>query len=385
MSSVSDLSASGLTFGADRLAQLVEALPVGVFILDGSGAAVYANSAAQALLGRGVAPGDHAGNLGERFAAVSAGTNDPYPTESMPIVRALAGERTRVDDMEVIRHGERIALEVTATPVLADDGRVVFAVAVFQDITPRRQAQRALSLLNDELERQVAERTSELASTIVALENAHRAKSTFLMNVSHELRTPLNHIIGFSELLCERIGDPKQRQIAETTSASGRDLLDKVNGLIELARAEAEPATGGSETFDGDALLRELTAPFGIRLHIETPLGRLHGYAERTRQIIHEVLQRALAIAAPDECAVSAAVQPIETPARLVVRVACPRLAARVRALATLFGETPSDAATRFRQQEIDFHLAVIRARSRVLGGDIAASEDAVDIILPLD
>ena len=237
MSSVSDLSASGLTFGADRLAQLVEALPVGVFILDGSGAAVYANSAAQALLGRGVAPGDHAGNLGERFAAVIAGTNDPYPTESMPIVRALAGERTRVDDMEVIRHGERIALEVTATPVLADDGRVVFAVAVFQDITPRRQAQRALSLLNDELERQVAERTSELASTIVALENAHRAKSTFLMNVSHELRTPLNHIIGFTGLLAERVEDDRSRNLAETVLKSGMHLKTMIDDLIELARA----------------------------------------------------------------------------------------------------------------------------------------------------
>ena len=132
MTHPNDRTATGLTFGPDRLAQLVEALPVGVFILDGAGAAIYANSAAQALLGRGVAAGDNAGNLGERFAAVRAGTDDPYPTDGMPIVRALAGERTSVDDMEVMRNGERIALEVTATPVRGDDGRVEFAVAVFQ-------------------------------------------------------------------------------------------------------------------------------------------------------------------------------------------------------------------------------------------------------------
>src|SRR5687767_13416773 len=104
-------------FGPERLPELVEALPVGVFILDGSGTAIYANRTAQSLLGRDIAAGDHAETLGERFAAYRAGTNERYPTEEMPIVRALAGERSSVDDMEVLRDGKRIALEVTATPI----------------------------------------------------------------------------------------------------------------------------------------------------------------------------------------------------------------------------------------------------------------------------
>jgi hypothetical protein len=88
------MDTGSIGFGSERLAHLVEALPVGVFILNGAGEAIYANAAAQSLLGRGVAPGDRANNLGQRFAAVRAGTNDPYPNEAMPIVRALAGERT---------------------------------------------------------------------------------------------------------------------------------------------------------------------------------------------------------------------------------------------------------------------------------------------------
>jgi signal transduction histidine kinase len=370
-------------FGSERLAHLVEALPVGVFILNGAGEAIYANTTAQSLLGRGVMSGDHADNLGERFAAVRAGTNDPYPTDEMPIVRALAGERTSIDDIEVLRGDDRVALEVTATPIVDGDGQVIFAVAVFQDITARRQAQRALATLNEELEQQVGQRTSELASTIVALEKANRAKSMFLMNVSHELRTPLNHIIGFSDLLCDRVDDPKQRKIAETAAASGRDLLDKVNRLIELARVEAEPATGGSASFDGDTLLREAAAALGVTISLAEPLGRLHGYAGATQEIIRDVLQRAVTLSSPEECSVSASVQ--RSRSRLVVRVACPRLGTRIRALTTLFGETPA-GEDRFRQQEIDFHLAVIRARTRVLGGDINAVDDAtIDILLPLD
>src|SRR6185436_7373215 len=232
----------GLSFAPERLAQLVEALPVGVFILDSHGHAVYANTAAQKLLGKGIVEGDRADGLAERYSAVIAGTNEPYPTERMPIVRALSGERTTIDDMEVIRNGARIPLEVSGTPIVDDEGRLLCAVAVFQDITERRRA-------HDELERRVAERTAELAKTVddllaatAAAEQASKAKSLFLMNVSHELRTPLNHVIGFSELLSERLEDPRNRQLAETASASGRELLEKIDGLIDLARAETESA-----------------------------------------------------------------------------------------------------------------------------------------------
>ena len=215
-------------FGAQLLAQLVDALPVGVFILDATGAAVHANAEAQALLGRSPEEDDHVDNLGSRYAAYVAGTDEPYPTSRMPIARALAGERTRVEDMEVDRDGQRVLLEVTATPILDEEGAVVFAVAVFRDITAQRR-------LTEELERQVATRTR-------ALEQALRAKSAFLMNVSHDLRTPLSHIIGFSELLAERTDDERNRRLATTAQLSGLQLLGKIDDLIDLARMETESA-----------------------------------------------------------------------------------------------------------------------------------------------
>ena len=200
-------------FGAEWLPQLVEALPVGVYILDATGAAVYANWAAQELLGRGIADGDHVDNLRDRYAAYIAGTDEPYPTSRMPIVRALAGEQAHVDDMELERDGERIAIEVTATPMFDMQHRVAFAVAVFQDITAKKR-------INEELERRVV-----------------AAKTAFLMNISHELRTPLNHIIGFTDLLAERVDDARSRKLATTARTSGLELLEKINDLIELARS----------------------------------------------------------------------------------------------------------------------------------------------------
>jgi PAS domain S-box-containing protein len=381
-----------ISFEVGLLAQVVEALPVGVFILGANGAAIYANAAAQMLLGRSILDGDRADNLNERFAAYRARTNDPYPNDEMPIVRALAGERTRVDDMEVDRHGKRIALEVTATPISNAEGRVIFAVAVFQDITIRREAQRALATLNAELEEVVDRRTSDLAQTIVALEReittrkvyedelvqANKAKSVFLMNMSHELRTPLNHIIGFSDLLTDRLEDARSRRLAETAGASGRDLLEKVDDLIELARAEAAPASGAETDFDLLTTLHAAGAQFGIEFDVPRPLGAARSDADSVRQILSNVFSRA---AAPN-LRVRATAERENGRGRLVVTIHNEALTDRVRGLAGVFGEGGGGNA-QYQQQPIDFRLAVARAHARTLGGDVVVDGDAVCVMLP--
>lgn len=74
-------------------------------------------------------------------------------------------------------------------------------------------------------------------------EDASKAKSQFLAQVSHEFRTPLNAIIGFSEIIKERLygGAIEQKYVesADNIHSSGDHLLRIVNDLIDLSRAEA--------------------------------------------------------------------------------------------------------------------------------------------------
>jgi signal transduction histidine kinase/CheY-like chemotaxis protein len=84
--------------------------------------------------------------------------------------------------------------------------------------------------------------TQELADANRRIQDADRLKSQFLANMSHELRTPMNSIIGFSEILVERLEDkvePKHLGFLKHIHASGQHLLGIINDILDLSKIEA--------------------------------------------------------------------------------------------------------------------------------------------------
>ena len=114
--------------------------------------------------------------------------------------------------------------------------------ALRANISEKERALAEVQDLNRTLEDRIRQRTAEIEAVNSELREATRHKSEFLANMSHELRTPLNAVIGFSEVLIDRIfGDlnSKQDEYIHDIMTSGQDLLSLINDILDLSKVEA--------------------------------------------------------------------------------------------------------------------------------------------------
>ncbi len=122
-----------------RLEEFLEALPVAIGVLDATGRPYFANKKAREILGKGVVPNIKPDQIAEVYQNYIVGTNIPYPTEKLPVVRALQGEIASANDIE-IRVGDKvIPIEAWGSPIYDDEGNIAYAIVAFQDITDRRR------------------------------------------------------------------------------------------------------------------------------------------------------------------------------------------------------------------------------------------------------
>jgi len=231
------------SLAAFRLSLAAESMADGLALFDAAGRIAFHNPAFAALAG--IAAGEDA--VGASYAEVTAaafeGPNAPAGRGAHDFAERLAllQATPQFQDERKTRGGRWLLVRERAT---LDGG----LVAVYTDITGLKQVEADL---------REARRQSEAAN---------EAKNRFLATVSHELRTPLNAIQGFADTIhAELFGaldNPRYREYISYILASGAELLDLVENLLDVASAEAAEFRIDLQPVDLHALIDAIELSF---------------------------------------------------------------------------------------------------------------------------
>ncbi|MEG4816945.1 PAS domain S-box protein [Microcoleus sp. K5-D4] len=218
-----------------KITQFLEAIPVGIAIVDAKGCPYYANQCGNQLVGKETDPSIAPEQISEAYQLYVAGTDQIYPAESLPIVRALRGERIRTEDIEIRRDNVTILLEARGTPVFDRQGNITYAIATFQDITERKQAEKLLADYNCTLEQQVAERTAALRQSEANYRNLLQTANSVIIRYDtqgriHYINDYGVKLLGYEEH--ELLGRTLFETIIPDIETSGRDVKPFIHDLL---------------------------------------------------------------------------------------------------------------------------------------------------------
>ena len=250
------------------------------------------------------------------------------------------------------------------------------------EIRRQLEVQRATMVLrNASLETMRA----ELEDRLTELSAANHARDRFIAMMSHEMRTPLNAILGYVELLELEIEGQiteGQRRNLDRIRVGSRHLLDLINDVLDLARADARkldldlrPVDVNAATEEITALLEAQAAKKGLSLELDpnSSLPLVSADLQRLRQILTNLVANAIKFT--DSGAVRIRPHATGDPEFVAIDVADTGIGIEADTLGYIFKEfyQANNSLTR-PYGGSGLGLAIAQRLARAMGGDITVS-----------
>ncbi|GGP24419.1 ATP-binding protein [Silvimonas amylolytica] len=269
---------------------LLDGLPIAVFAIHSNGEVIESNRAYREMVNQGIS-----GVLPMRTQ--QEGSTRDLPASIKDFYKEIhATSRPHYQDMHLQVGGTTRDVYFWSVPFYETHGIATGCLGGWLDISDRTQLEADLRAAKDEAD---AARS--------AMEEASKAKSTFLSGITHEIRTPLNVIIGSLEIgaLNEQQPSSARRRPQEMALEAAHHLLGLIDDILDFSKIEAGKLTMHTVPTQVSTFLTDTGALFETPMH-QRGLTFSHDFsnispsvwaavdATRLRQILVNLLSNAM-------------------------------------------------------------------------------------------
>jgi signal transduction histidine kinase len=233
----------------NRLKAVMEALPVGMAILNERGGSLTNNPEFDRIWG-GPRPEVSSVSDYAEYKAWWVRTGLPVQPEEWASARAVREGQTVIGQVMRIAKfdGDGGFIYNSASPVRDAEGVIVGSAVAIMDITEHKQMEEELRKSRDELELRVQERTDQLHAYMAKLEQSNQALQDFASIASHDLHEPLRKVATFADMLKQKcgasLGEQESNYLERILDANQR-MRSLLSALLEYSRltTKADPFT----------------------------------------------------------------------------------------------------------------------------------------------
>lgn len=251
------------------LRTVVENSPVGIILVEGArGERVAVNRRAEEIFGR---PIDPQKGITQFMGYILNVNGTPLARADLTAIRALSGEVVIGCEQRILRSdGREVPIVVNAGPIRDQDGKIIGAAVIVDDIT--------------------------------AIKELERLREEWTSVIAHDLRQPLTVITGQASLLARKTKEtapPPEPRVEHILSAA-RQLNRMISDLLDVSRIEARRLALRRQPMDLPALLEavvertvELTKGHPVQVGIRGEVPCVNADAVRIEQVLVNLLSNA--------------------------------------------------------------------------------------------